>query len=340
MKIIKKKFGEQSTLFILKNDHQVELAVTDFGARIVSLKVPVDGELRETVLGFDTEQEYREADTYIGATIGRFAGRIKNGRFTIDGTEYQTDTDPKSGHTLHGGDGFDTFIWAAEPVVEKERAGVVFSLASKDGSAGFPGTLQVTVTYWLTNGNEWLVEYAAHTDRATLYNPTNHVYFNLEGDATRPVDEHVLKLQSKEYVAVDSEVIPTGEIVPVAGTNFDFTQGKTLGEFFVQVNAQSSGIDGLDHPFILSEEQPQAVLTSADSKVSVEMTTDDPAVVIFTANFGSQGPTMRGQKLVHHGGITLETQVPPGVTDYPEWGSAILRPEKDMNKRTIYRLIF
>lgn len=339
MKIIKKKFGEQAELFILKNDKGTELAVSNQGARVVSLKVPVDGELRETILGFDSAEEYLEKDPYIGSSVGRFAGRIKQGKFSIDGEEYQVTVDPETGHNLHGGYGFDKYLWQAKEVVAQDHVSVTFTLESKDGDEGFPGNLSVAVKYSLTNENEWIIHYSATTDKATIYNPTNHVYFNLTGDPSQAIDEHILQMNADRYVEVDGDVIPTGKLVDVKGTVFDFTEGKKMSELFSGVASEASGIDGLDHPFILTEKAPQATLISPDQKVTIEMTTDDPSVVVFTANFGDSGPEMHGKKLANHGGITMETQVPPGVTDYPDWGDVVLRPGETFEKETVFKVI-
>ncbi|WP_321382608.1 aldose epimerase family protein [uncultured Enterococcus sp.] len=339
MEIIKKSFGKEANLFILKNDKGTELAVSDQGARIVSLKVLVDGKLRETVLGFDSAEEYSEKDPYIGSSVGRFAGRIKNGKFSIDGKEYQVTVDPETGHNLHGGYGFDKYIWQSAEQVEDDRVSVIFTLESKAGDEGFPGNLSVSVKYSLTNENEWVVHYSAKTDEATIYNPTNHVYFNLTGDPSRAIDEHVLQMNANRYVEVDGDVIPTGKLVDVKGTIFDFTTGKQMSELFAGVASEASGIDGLDHPFLLTEDVPQVTLTSPDKKVTIEMTTDSPSVVVFTANFGEDGPAMRGTKLADHGGITMETQVAPGVTDYPEWGSVVLRPDEAFEQETVFKVV-
>lgn len=339
MEIIKKDFGKKANLFILKNDKGTELAVSDQGARVVSLKVLVDGKQRETILGFDSADEYLAKDPFIGSSVGRFAGRIKNGKFSIDGEEYQVSIDPETGHNLHGGYGFDKYIWQAAEKKEADRVSVVFTLESKDGDEGFPGNLSVAVTYSLTNDNEWIIHYSATTDQATIYNPTNHVYFNLTGDPSQSIDEHILQMNADRYVEVDGDVIPTGNLVAVQGTAFDFTHEKKMSELFAGVASEASGIDGLDHPFLLTTDTPQATLISPDKKVTIEMTTDDPSVVVFTANFGDGGPVIRGHKLADHGGITMETQVPPGVTDYPEWGSVVIRPDEAFEKETVFKVV-
>ncbi|MHC5228650.1 aldose epimerase family protein [Enterococcus sp. LJL99] len=337
LEISKRKFGEKATLLTLKNDHGFELSVTDYGARITSLIVPVAGHLRNLVLGFDSAEEYIEKDTYMGATIGRFAGRIKNGIFRIDNQQYQTPIDKQTGHILHGGYGFDKYFWTYSEKIETNQVSVTFTLKSAAGTEGFPGDLFAEVTYKLTNENEWILVYKAETDEPTIYNPTNHVYFNLDGDPTIPIDHQVLKIMATKYIEVDSQVIPTGNIRVTRDTPFDFSQGKKIGDLFDHVGSELSKIDGLDHPFLLDTASTQVCLISADKKVSLEMTTDDPAVVVFTANFGNNGPLIRGKKVANHGGLTLETQVPPGVTDYCSWGNVILRPEDKYEKTTKFK---
>lgn len=341
LKVSKKKFGQTAILYSLTNDSGITMNVTDLGARIVDLIVPVNGKERNIVLGFDTEQEYHTKDMYFGATIGRVAGRIRNGSFSIDDENYQLPVSPENGHTLHGGEAsFEAKIWDAKIEQSSDQVSVIFSYVSPDKENGFPGELNARVSYSLTNKNEWIIDYQAETDKATLYNPTNHVYFNLTGDVTQSIDAHELVVEADRFAVVNEDTTVTGELRSVSETPFDFRQSKTMKQVFETNYEQNSLVNGLDHPFILNHTgfvKPQAIITAPDKELSIEMYTDRPAVVIFTAQF-EEGPEIRGKKLVHHGGITLETQVSPGAVEFDGFGDIVLYPETTYQSRTMYKI--
>lgn len=339
MKITEKDFGAGYQLITITNESGFHLAVTDLGARIVSL-----GRDQELVLGFDSAEEYLAKDPFIGATIGRTAGRIENGRFTLDGKAYQVAVDPANGHSLHGGKpGFETKKWDYTIEEDDQSASVVFTLTSPAGEHGFPGELQVEVRHTLTQDNIWRVTTKGISDHTTLFNPTNHVYFNLTGDVTEAIDQHTLWLNSDSFAFLRPDTIPTGDIAPVAGTAFDFQTEKPLAAVFTSDFAQKNQCNGLDHPFFLKEKdirQPAAKLTSADGKTELTVSTDSSSVVIFTANFGADGPLMHGKKLAHHGGITFETQIAPGAEQYPDFGSIKLPANETFETTTEYKIDF
>lgn len=342
LKITCQNFGETAILYSLTNDNGLTMNVTNLGARIVDLIVPINGEERNIVLGFESAEEYLEKDIYFGATIGRVAGRIKHGTFTIDNQDYQLPVNPENGHTLHGGsESFERKFWESEIKETNEQISVIFSYLSNDGENGFPGELKASVTYSLTNQNEWIIDYYATTDQPTLYNPTNHVYFNLTGDVTQSVAQHELLVDADRFAVVSEDTTATGELRSVKDTPFDFRQFKTVDQVFQTNYEQNSLVDGLDHPFILNNtgfDRPQAIVTAPEKELSVEMYTDRPAVVIFTAQFGNDGPDVRGNKLVSHGGITLETQVSPGAPEFDGFGDIVLSPQKPYKSRTIYKI--
>lgn len=341
MKIKTRSFGDTATLYSLENDNGYKLEVTDLGARIVNLFVPTESGSKNIVLGFDSEEEYRQIDPYIGATIARVAGRIRKGQFQIDGVDYQAQTQAdQHGNTLHGGPhNVEEKIWQGEPVQAADRVQVIFRHTSADGAKGFPGELRMEVTYTLTNDNEWLISYRANTDKATLFNPTNHVYFNLTGDVTASTKDHTLRLAADKFAVVDDTTSATGELRDVTGTSFDFRQGRKLAQAYDSSYEQNTLVDGLDHPFVLNKTAgPAAVLTSPTGDIAVEMLTDEPSVVIFTAQFGSPVP-MRGKTLAFHGGITLETQVLPGAVEFAGFGDIVLRPEDTFESTTIFKII-
>lgn len=338
MQITEKDFGQTYHLITLTNNHGTSLSVTDLGARIVSLLFNE----RELVLGFDSADEYINKDPYIGASIGRVAGRIEHGQFAISSKTYQAQTDPTTGHTLHGGNpGFELKKWDYQTRIEADRASVIFHLTSPDQENGFPGNLAVDVIYTLTEDDTWEVKTTGISDQATLFNPTNHVYFNLTGDVSQPIDNHTLFIESDVFAELASNSIPTGKKVPVSRTAFDFRKPKKLAEVFAADYPQKNQFNGIDHPFFLKKtglRETAAELTSPDNEVQVSVKTDAPSLVIFTANFGEATPEMRETKLADHGGITFEAQVAPGAEQYSEFGSMLLAANHPFTTTTEFKL--
>lgn len=337
MQITEQLFGPDIHLITIKNEADFHLSVTDLGARIVSL-----GREKELVLGFDSAAEYLEKDPFIGASIGRTAGRIENGRFHLDGKTLQVATDPENGHSLHGGQpGFETKKWAYQIEEGADETSVIFTTVSPDGEHGFPGNLTVEVRHTLTKDNVWRVTTTGVSDQTTLFNPTNHVYFNLTGDPTQAIDQHLLWLNSDRFANLRPDTIPTGEMVATANTPFDFQKEKPLTTVFTSDFEQKNQCNGLDHPFFLKASdvtQPAAKLTSPDGTIELTVSTDSSSVVIFTANFGENGPEMHGKRLAHHGGITFETQVAPGAEHYPTFGSITLPENQPFETTTEYKI--
>lgn len=344
MEILTQPFGAQATSYTLINDHGVALSVTDFGARIVSLRLPLATGERELVLGFDSAEEYQQKDTFIGATIGRVAGRIAGAHWAHDGVDYQFEAN-ENDNTLHSGViGFDQRCWQAAPQVTATEARVVFTYVSEDGENGFPGQVTVNVTYALANDNVWRLTYEAVTDTPTLFNPTNHVYFNLTGDPSQSVAAHQLKIAADTFAPIGDKNLTTGEIRSVAGTSFDFRAAKPVGTTIESTDDQHQRVGhGLDHPFLLQDTQgaPQAELLSPDGLVRVAMTTTAPAVVVFTGNFGTDFTLpMRQSQLKNHGGITLETQAVPGAERFASYGDIVLTPASPYQQVTELELDF
>lgn len=218
-----------------------------------------------------------------------------------------------------------------------------FWLESPAGENGFPGNLTVSVTYTLTEENEWQIEYQATTDEQTLFNPTNHVYFNLTGNPTIPIDAHELQINAQKFVPLDERVLPLGELASVDQTAFDLQKPKKLAEVFSSTDEQIQKMNGFDHPFILTNHDlinPDVILKSPTKDITLEMFTDQPSVVIFSANFADNGPDIQGQKLVNHGALTFETQVCPGAERFPLFGSITLSPEQEFHSTTRFKLIY
>ena len=318
---------KMGTIYELSNDSGTIVRLSPEGARLLDWVVPVE-EGRDIVVGFDTIEGHRQA-RYYGATIGPVAGRIAGTRFEIDGQEYQTE-DNDGGNTLHGGSkGLDTDIWIAATFEEADNVGVIFTTTRQDGDGGFPGNVRYQVTYTLTNDNELLLAYDANTDKATLFNPTNHGYFNLTGDTQQPIDDHLVQINAEHVAETNDDVTTTGEKTPVAGTKFDFRQERPMGTTM------------LDDPFLLDHTQEWDLkVTSPDQKVQLTVTTDRPAVVIYTTGEGEAGASMKTGPFANHGGMAIETQGVPGSEKFTHFGEIVLRPEEPFHSVTTYQVHF
>lgn len=247
--------GKPTDLYVLKNKQNMQAAITNYGGRVVSLLVPdKDGKLRDVVVGMSSVQGFVDAsERYFGATIGRYGNRIAKGRFTLDGQTYQLalNNDP---NTLHGGRvGFGDVVWDAAQVNDQT---LELRYLSKDGEENFPGNLQVKVTYTLTDSNELRIDYEATTDKKTVVNLTNHAFFNLNGEGSGTINNHVLQIHADRYTPVDSTLIPAGTIEPVAGTPFDFTKPQAIGARVNGDHPQLRYGRGYDHNFVLNENAP------------------------------------------------------------------------------------
>lgn len=343
MKLTQSPFGDEALLFTIENNHGVILEVTNFGARIVNLFVPTDSGRKNIVLGFDTIEDYKK-ETYYGATIGRVAGRIKNGEFSLDGALYKTSIN-QLGNTLHGGSpGFDEKFWDYEVNKTDQSVSIIFSTYSPDGENGFPGILEVRVIYTLDNSNTWSVSYHAKSDKDTIFNPTNHVYFNLTGHPSTPIDDHFLQISSEEFAPVNAaDTTVTGEKRRVKGTPYDFQITRKLKSTFEADYAEVKKVQGIDHPFFLTSlglDQMAAKLMSPDEKIKVEVYTEEPTIVVYTANHVEDVPLMHGEKLTQHGGITFETQAAPGSIEFEGFGNIILKANEEYTSQTKYKIIF
>ncbi|MDG4981430.1 galactose-1-epimerase [Lactococcus lactis] len=336
MEITTKDFGMGATLISLTNKKGVQISFTNLGARVVEWQK----EGKHLILGFDSAKEYLEKDSYPGATIGRTAGRIKDGLIEFSQKAVQlTQNDGKQ--TLHGGaDSFNSKLWLYEIIEKPDKASVKFSLVSNDGENGYPGRMEVSVTHSFDEENNWEIFYEASSDKDTVFNPTGHVYFNLNGDASIPVENHELQLAASRFVPLkDKSEIVRGDIVDLRNSPLDFRTGKSLSEALHSDLEQIVLVGGIDHPFLLDEvnlEKEQARLTLGETSISVY--TDQPSIVIFTANFGDLGTIYHDKAQAHHGGITFECQVSPGSQQIPELGDISLKAGEIYQATSIYRL--
>lgn len=342
MKMDVAEFGKNGEKLIsLTNKNGLTLGLSNYGARIVNLIVPVGEEKRNIALGFDSVEGYQTIDSYIGATIGRVAGRISGATFELDGKVFELEKN-NGDNNLHGGsNSFDQKIWAYEMIDET----VIFSIDSPSMENGFPGNLQQKISYTLTETNQVKIDYWAHTDERTLYNPTNHVYFNLNKTLAETIGNHRLYLDSDSFGSLSEAVLPTGEKVAVAGTPFDFNhpEGRLVEQGLTSAYEQNSLVNGFDHPFILNEgplDQVKGTLSSAEGEIKINLYTDRPSVVVYTTNQLDAPVPMRGAFQVPHGGITLETQGLPDAINQEGFGDIVLDPAKDFESTTIFELEF
>jgi len=326
--------------FTLRNPHGIELRAIAYGGIVVSLRTPDRrGILGDIVLGYDTLAEYITNPAYFGAIIGRYANRIAQGRFTLDNDSYQLTTNNGSNH-LHGGvHGFDKVLWRAESFQDPGRAGIRFGYTSPEGEEGYPGRLLTEVRYSLTEEDQVIVDYQATTDRATVVNLTQHTYFNLAGEGNGDVLAHQLMIDADYYTPIDPAFIPTGELASVAGTPFDFRTPTAIGARIDEDHPQLRTAHGYDHNFVLnrpgSGPRQVARLSDPGSGRVVELSTTEPGLHVYTANFVDGIIGKEGHCYGHRSGVTLETQHFPDSPNRPEFPSTILRPGDEYRSRTM-----
>ena len=345
-------FGETSDgtpveLYTLTNANGMRLDVTNYGGIIVRLLVPdASGELEDITLGYDSLGGYLEQSPYFGAIIGRYGNRIAGGRFTLDGETYELARNNGPNH-LHGGEkGFDKVVWNTEPFENEEGTGLIFTYTSPDGEEGYPGTLDAKITYTLTDQNELIFDYEATTDEATPVNLTQHTYFNLAGHDSGDILDHVVTINADAFTPVDSTLIPTGELRPVAGTPFDFTQPTPIGaRIDEEENEQIRFGLGYDHNFVLNRNEPGADSLALAARVFeptsgrvMEVFTTEPGVQFYSGNFLDGSITGKGGAVyAHRTGFCLETQHFPDSPNQPAFPSTILRPGETYRSRTVYK---
>lgn len=345
--IMKSEFGQlpDSTIiekYTLKNTNGVEVDVITYGGRITSLKVPnKDGELQNVVLGHDKIEDYlREDNPFFGALIGRYGNRIAKGKFSLDGEEYTLATNDGSNH-LHGGvNGFDRVLWNIEPIEGKGVSSLKLTYLSKDGEEGYPGNLNITVFYTLTDDNTLEVSYEASTDKTTVVNLTQHAYFNLTGDFSKTILDHEVQINANAFLPVDATLIPTGEIRNVEGTPFDFRTAKTVGEEIEADNKQLKLGKGYDHCWVLNGEGMRTVATAYDKSSGrfMEVLSDEPGIQFYTGNFLDNNlPMPSGGTYGHRTGFCLETQHYPDSPNQPGFPSVVLKPGETYTTKTIFK---
>lgn len=321
----------KSTIIQIRNKTGVSCNLSAYGARILGIRVPLTAGERELVVSLVNKRE-RERNPYFGAIVGRVAGRIRGGKAVISGETYYFEQN-EGAQTVHGGrKNLSNRMWNIKHV---DDTSVTFTITSPHGENGFPGNLCIEVKYRMTEENHLRIEYQASTDRTTIFNPTNHVFFNLDGDMKNSIKHHSLQIDADEYLPLDQQNLPLLKR-SVEGSDFDFRKPKKIGEGMVEDDPQIKINNGLNHPFLLNQCSPQVLLTSKDKKVSVAMTTTQSAVIIYTTGDSLANVETTMGKMGVAGAIALEAQMPPGVPP----SEILIEPNETYQASTSYQFYF
>lgn len=333
--------GKKASLYILKNK-DVQVAISDYGARIVGLLVPdKNGKITDVAPGFSTVATYATTGgAFFGPIVGRFGNRIAKGKFTLDGKTYSTELN-NNGNTLHSGpSGFHNHVWDAKQIDDKT---LELTYVSKDGEGGFPGTVTTQVTFSLTDDNALKIVYSGKTDKPTPYNPTSHGFFNLNGEGSGTVNNHLLMIDADKFSAVDKGLIPQGEPVSVAGTPFDFRKPTTIGARIDEKNEQLAFGGGYDHNWVLNKTKPgeltkAAEITGDQSGIKMTVLTTEPAMQFYGGNFFTGSDIGKyGKPIRYRDAFAMETQHYPDSPNHPTYPNTILKPGQTYTQTTEYR---
>ena len=338
--------GRAVERFTLSSTSGITITVLSFGGAIQTIMAPDrTGMLADVTLGYDTLAEYERDKSYLGSLVGRYANRIRAGRFSLDGRDYVLAQNAGGNH-LHGGKrGFNKAVWSVEPFEDGDDLGLVLEHESPDGDEGYPGTLRVRVSYRLTTKSELQIDFQATTDAATPLNLTQHAYFNLAGTGSGDILGHELELSASRFTPVDETLIPTGELRSVRGTPFDFSTSEVIGSRIESDDEQLRLAGGYDHNFVLDRSGTKdlalaARLTEPVSGRGIDIHTTEPGMQFYTGNF--LDGTVAGKGGVPHryrSGLALETQHFPDSPNEPSFPSTILRPGTEHRSRTVYHFV-
>lgn len=343
MKVHKKKFGIKDNqpvyLFTMENNHGLEVSCLNYGCIITKILAPDrKGNVENVVLGFDNFTDYEVNSPYLGAIVGRFAGRISEGAFQLDGNNYKVAQNEGINH-LHGGiKGFSHVLWDAEIIEKEHELSLIFYYNSPDGEEGYPGNVEMKVTYTLNNDNEFMISYYGVSDKTTLLNVTNHTYFNLSGNLKRDILKHELTIDSDAFLELQENLLPTGNIINVENTVFDFRNGREIGEGVKSNNPQNIiAHNGYDHPFLLNKNhQQEIIVVEKESGRKLIVETDEPCVVLYTGNNLGNELSFYGTASRNYLGLCLETQHPPDSINHPQFQSSILQEKQVYQTKTKY----
>lgn len=333
--------GKDVSLYTLTNQNGLEMTVTNYGGKVVSLLVPdKDGEMVDVITGYNSIEGYlNSGEIYFGAAIGRYGNRIAGGEFTLEGKTYKL-AQNNGPNNLHGGPGgFHAVIWDAKQTGDNT---LELSYLAKDGEEGFPGNLKVRMVYELTDQDEFKIEYYAETDATTVCNLTNHSYFNLSGEGAETILDHVLQINADAYIPTDDVAIPIGHIAPVADTPMDFRTPAAIGSRINDDFIDLKYGNGYDHTYVINPAEEGLNLTakvySPITGIQMEVYTDQPGVQLYTGNYmdGSQiGKT--GKAYLHRAGFCLETQHYPDSPNQPQFPSVVLKPGDTYRHTTVHK---
>ena len=338
--------GREVNAFVLKNARGMSVQILDLGGVIASIKVPdSSGNFSDVTTGFDYPQPYLDGAGYMGAIVGRYANRISGGKFSIDGIDYSLAKN-NGDNAIHGGlVGFDKKIWDVELLVGLHDSKLKLSTFSPDGEEGYPGRVEVSVTYTLNDQNQLTIDYSATSDKATIINLTNHAYFNLDGHQAGSILEHEVMLNANHFTPIDESSIPTGVILDVAGTPLDFRQRKAIGLEIESEDRQMTFGSGYDHNFVINHLEPGSVSLAAEvyspnSGRVMKVYTDQPGVQFYTGNF-LNGKLVGKEGAVYgrRSAFCLETQHFPDSPNKPTFPSTILQPGDQFASRTIFEFL-
>lgn len=341
MEIAKKHFGSTADgqsvdLYTLVNKNGLQAKIINYGGILTELRVPDrKGDPADIVLGYDRLGDYENDPCYFGATVGRYGNRIAEGKFSLGGITYTLATNDGENH-LHGGvRGFNKVLWGAEQLQDEDGVSVKLTYLSKDGEEGYPGNLDCTVIYTLTNDDELRISYEAKTDKPTIVNLTHHSYFNLAGCGSGDILGHQLMLKAECFTPVDETIVPTGEIKSVKNTPLDFVSPKLMGEQIANVAG------GYDHNFVLNNSDGSLALAARvyepGSGRVMEILTTEPGIQFYSGNFLDGSNKGKGATYCKHSGFCLETQHFPDSPNQPKFPSTVLNPGKKYTQLTVHR---
>lgn len=331
-------------IYTLTNTNNIEIKITNYGGIITSLKVPdKNGEFADVVLGYNNLQDYIDNNNYFGCIVGRYANRIGNAKFYLDGREYTLAKNNRE-NSLHGGvKGFDKVLWDAEPVAGEDSRSLKLTYLSRDGEEGFPGNLNVTVTYTLSDDNSFQIDYRATTDKTTIVNLTNHTYWNLAGEGSGDILAHHLMLNANTFTPVDSGSIPTGEFWSVEDTPMDFRRPTAIGDRIDSDYEQLKFGNGYDHNWAIESGDDDrltlaAVVYEPVSRRYMEIYTAEPGVQFYSGNFLDKSIIGKsGSAYGPRSGLCLETQHYPDSPNRPDFPSVVLKPGETYRTTTVHK---
>ncbi|UOQ43199.1 galactose mutarotase [Halobacillus salinarum] len=326
-------------LFTVTNENGMEVKFLNFGGIITEICVPDrKGKLENVVLSYKNYEDYLTNEDFLGALIGRVAGRIKGAAFQIDDERYALEANDGN-HHLHGGsNGFHHVLWKAEPFKNKETAGVEFTYLSEDGESGYPGPVELKVTYSLNEENQFIIDYEAKSDQSTPLTLTNHAYFNLAGNAKNTIHHHQVNIDSSSFAELDEDLIPTGKLLEVDDTPFDFRKERDLREGIESSSHQNLVAGGgYDHYFIFAQQQQDAVVVKdRQSGRVMKVRTNQPGMVMYTSNNLNEAHHLAEGKSQKHLGVCLETQGSPASLHEQGFPEIMLNPEEVYKKQTVF----